>query len=196
MNKVSYVAMAFALVVPGMMFASSDSFSFGASNSSSSHQGGGMGAGKVSMQDMHMMREGSGSMMGSGHMDRDDMHHPSEDGSGSMMPRPPKPPMGSGAMMGSGMERDGKGLMLAIGALSPTDRQALMKLIRDYLVSKGIDLTKYAEKRDEMKDMKKDMHDEVKEMKKATREEIQKKRDQMKDEMSKLKASYDLKIMK
>ena len=196
MNKVSYVAMAFALVVPGMMFASSDSFSFGASNSSSSHQGGGMGAGKVSMQDMHMMREGSGSMMGSGHMDSDDMHHPSRDGSGSTMPRPPKPPMGSGAMMGSGMERDGKGLMLAIGALSPTDRQALMKMIRDYLVSKGIDLTKYAEKRDEMKDMKKDMHEEVKEMKKATREEIQKKRDQMKDEMSKLKASYDLKIMK
>ena len=185
MNKVSYVAMAFALVLPGMMFASSDSFSFGASNAGSSHQGGGMGAGKVSMQDMHMMREGSGSRMGSGHMDRDDMH---DMGTGSRM--------GSGSMMGSGMERDGKGLMLAIGALSPTDRQALMKLIRDYLVSKGIDLTKYAEKRDEMKDMKKDMHDEVKEMKKATREEIQKKRDQMKDEMSKMKASYDLKMMK
>ena len=66
MNKVSYVAMAFALVVPGMMFASSDSFSFGASNSSSSHQGGGMGAGKVSMQDMHMMKECGASTSASG----------------------------------------------------------------------------------------------------------------------------------
>ena len=177
--------MAFALVVPGMMFASSDSFSFGASNSSSSHQGGAMGAGKVSMQDMHVMREGSGSMMGSGHMDNDDMHHPSRDGSGSTMPRPPKPPMGSGAMMGSGMNRDGKGLMLAIGALSPADREALVKIIKDYLLSKGIDPVKYAEMRDEIKDMRGDTREEIKDIRQTTRDVTKVKRDEM---MTKIKA--------
>ena len=96
MNKVLYVAIAFALVVPGMMFASSDSFSFGASNAGSSQQGGSMGAGKVSMQDMHMMRE---CMSGTGN-DMNDRE--CADGKHIKEANLTKRTMGSGAVMGSG----------------------------------------------------------------------------------------------
>ena len=57
MNKISYLAIAIVLVTPSILFASSDSWSFGASNAGSSQQASGMGAGKVAMQDMHVMRE-------------------------------------------------------------------------------------------------------------------------------------------
>ena len=96
-----------------------------------------------------------------------------------------RPPMGTGAMM----ERELKGLHLAIGQLSPADREALIKMIKDYLVSKGIDPAKYAEKRDEIKDMKKDMRDEAKDMRKATREEIQKKRDEMQAKIKEMRGN-------
>jgi hypothetical protein len=138
---------------------------------------------------MQTMLSGSGT--GSGTMlppppreDRDskDRPRPPRDGSGTMMP-PPRD--GSGASM----ERDGKGLMLAIGQLSPADREALIKMIKDYLVSKGIDPAKYAEKRDEIKDMKKDMRDEAKDMRKATREEIQKKRDEMQAKIKEMRGN-------
>jgi hypothetical protein len=147
-----------------------------------------MGRGKVNVQDISMMRTHSGGMSHSGMMMGSGMMHDDRDGD---RPRPPRPPMGSGAMMGSGgqMERDGKGLMLAIGALSPADREALMKMIKDYLMSKGIDPAKYAEKRDEIKDMKKDMRDEAKDMRKATREEIQKKRDEMQAKIKEMRGN-------
>lgn len=130
--------------------------------------------------------------------DRDgrDMSRPPRDGSGTMMPKPPKD--GSGMMMprpprdGSGvnLERDSKGLMLAIGQLSPADRETLVKMIKDYLASKGIDPAKYAEMRDEKKDMKKDTREAVKDMRDTTREEIKKKKEEM---QAKIKDMKDLK---
>ena len=107
-----------------------------------------------------------------------------------------RPPMGTGAMM----ERELKGLHLAIGQLSPADREALVKMIKDYLVSKGIDPAKYAEKREEIKDAKKEMKDKIKDMRKegrekmkdmrkATREEIQKKRDEMQAKIKEMRGN-------
>lgn len=112
--------------------------------------------------------------------DESDMDRPPRPsmGSGGMINHdmPPRPPMGSGTMM----ENDAKGLMLAIGALSPTDRATLIKMIKEYLLSKGIDPTKYAEKRDEIKDIRKDTHTEIKEMRTTTQESVKAKRDEMK----------------
>ena len=147
---------------------------------------------------MQTMLSGSGT--GSGTMlppppreDRDskDRPRPPRDGSGTMMP-PPRD--GSGASI----ERDGKGLMLAIGQLSPADREALIKMIKDYLVSKGIDPAKYAEKRHEIKDMKKEMKEKMKDMRKecrekmkdlreTTREQIKEKREEMKDKIREMR---------
>ena len=101
---------------------------------------------------------------------------------------------------GMHMEHETKGLMLAIGALSPADRTILVKMIKDYLLSKGVDPAKYAEKREDIKDMKremhddakemrKDMHDKMKAMKKMTREDIQKRRDEMRAKMEGIRAS-------
>jgi hypothetical protein len=97
----------------------------------------------------------------------------------------PKPPMGSGAMM----ERETKGLMLAIGALSPADRATLVKMIRDYLVSKGIDPAKYADMRDEIKEVRKEGRDEMKDMKKKNHEEIKEKRDEMRSKIKEMKGN-------
>lgn len=111
------------------------------------------------------------------------MPKPPKDGSGMMMPRPPRD--GSG----TNLEKDTKGLMLAIGALSPADRETLVKMIKDYLVSKGIDPAKYAEKRDEIKEVRKDTREAVKEMRDANRDEIKQKRDEMKAKIRDLRSN-------
>jgi hypothetical protein len=95
----------------------------------------------------------------------------------------PKPPMGSGAMM----EHETKWLMLAIGALSPADRATLVKMVRDYLVSKGIDPAKYAEKRDEIKEVRKDTHEDIKDMKKVNRDAVKEKREAMKGKIQEMR---------
>jgi hypothetical protein len=46
---------------------------------------------------------------------------------------------------------------MAIGALSPADRATLVKMIKDYLLSKGVDPAKYTEKRDEIKEIRKEL---------------------------------------
>jgi hypothetical protein len=89
--------------------------------------------------------------------------------------------MGSGGQMSSGatMENETKWLMLAIRALSPADRATLMKMVRDYLVSKGIDPTKYAEERDEINEIRQDGHDDIMDMRKRNQEAMKAKRDEM-----------------
>lgn len=87
--------------------------------------------------------------------------------SGTTMPMP-KPPMGSGAIG----ENPGQGLMLAIGKLSSTDRETLMKTIREYLTSKGIDLAQFAEKREEIKDIKKETRETIKDIVKTNQNTI------------------------
>lgn len=95
-----------------------------------------------------------------------DMSRSPRDGSGTMIPRPPRD------ASGANLEKDTKGLMLAIGALSPADRETLIKMIKDYLVSKGVDPVKYAEKRDEIKEVRKDTREAVKDMRDAKRDEM------------------------
>jgi pyruvate/oxaloacetate carboxyltransferase len=65
-----------------------------------------------------------------------------------------------------------EGIAMAIAQLSPTDRETLVKMIREYLTSKGVDLTKYAEKREEIRDIKKETRDDTKEIKKESKTEI------------------------
>jgi hypothetical protein len=84
-----------------------------------------------------------------------------------------RPPMGTGAMM----ERELKGLHLAIGQLSPADREALVKMIKDYLVSKGIDPAKYAEKREEIKDAKKKLKEKNEDLKSQMNDFLEKLRE-------------------
>ncbi len=109
---------------------------------------------------------GSGSMMGSG------------------MVRPTKPPMGSGSMMGHEM----KSLHMAVQQLSPTDHAALMKMIKEYLVSKGIDPAKYADMRDEIREVKQESREEMKEMRKDNQEEMKMKRDEMRGKVKDIRS--------
>jgi hypothetical protein len=92
---------------------------------------------------------------------------------------------GSGSMT----ERETKGLMLAIGALSPADRATLVKMIRDYLVSKGVDPAKYAEKREEIKEVRKEGHGEIKDMRKKNKEEMKDKRDALKAKIKEMRGN-------
>ena len=80
-----------------------------------------------------------------------DDHHPLTSESGTTIAKPPKPPMGTGAVMGSGTDTEHQiqGIGMAIGKLTPTDRDALIKMIREYLVSKGITLGAPEVKKDE-----------------------------------------------
>ncbi len=62
--------------------------------------------------------------------------------SGTTPTKPAKPPMGTGAMMESGADKEHQiqGLGMAISRLTPTDRDTLVKMIREYLTSKGLTL--------------------------------------------------------
>ncbi len=91
-----------------------------------------------------------------------DDRHPLGSQSGTTLPKPPKPPIGSGAVAEHPME----GIGMAIGKLTPADRDTLVKMIREYLVSKGVDLAGFADKKDAIKDMKKETKTEIKEVKK------------------------------
>ena len=67
-----------------------------------------------------------------------------------------------------------------------------MKMVKDYLLSKGIDPVKYAEMRDEIKDTR----DEIKDMRKSGRDATKIKREEMVQRIKNVKAqtaSYDLK---
>jgi hypothetical protein len=95
----------------------------------------------------------------------------------------------TGSTHGSGSvtERETKGLMLAIGALSPADRATLVKMIHDCLVSKGVDPAKYAEKREDIKEVRKEEREEIKNMKKKNKEEMKDKRDALKAKIKELR---------
>lgn len=58
---------------------------------------------------------------------------------------------GTGTMMGTGtdMEDPMHNLSMAIGRLTPTDRDTLIKMIREYLTSKGLTLGAPEVKKDE-----------------------------------------------
>ena len=71
-----------------------------------------------------------------------DDHRPLVSKSGTTLP---KPQMGTG----TDMEHQIKGIGMAIGKLTPTDREALIKMIREYLTAKGITLGAPEVKKDE-----------------------------------------------
>lgn len=96
-----------------------------------------------------------------------------------------RPPMGSGAMM----EREMKGLHMAMGQLSVADREALVKMIKDYLVSKGIDPAKYAEKRDEIKEVRKDTKEEIKSMRDKMHADRKAKMEEMRAKIKEMRAN-------
>ncbi len=87
------------------------------------------------------------------------------------------------------IERELKSLHMAMAQLSPADREALVKMIKDYLVSKGIDPVKYAEKRDEIKELRKDTREDVKEMRKKTREATKAKREEMREKIKEIRGN-------
>lgn len=187
MNKASYVAMIFALIVPSMMFASSDSLSSGGSNAGSSSQDSSTSAGKVSVQDITIMGECTNSM------ESDTANKDCAKGQHIKDAVLTKRSIGSGTMMGSGMNQESKGLMLAIGTLSPTDRETLLKMIKDYLVSKGIDPAKYAEKRDEIREIRQEGREEIRDIKKSRNDAMKMKREEMKEKVQQIKTGWDLK---
>ncbi len=65
-----------------------------------------------------------------------------------------------------------EGIGMAIGKLSPADRDALIKMIREYLTAKGVNLTEFADKKDEVKEVKNETKIEIKEVKKEARTEV------------------------
>ncbi len=119
-----------------------------------------------------------------------------------MSSRSPRPPMGSGAMMGSGMrldhecsapgscgqwlppparwtgsqmmiEQQMKWLGMAMTKLTPEQRDELMKTVRSYLESKWVTLPT----QEAMKNMKGDMKDEIKDMKSQIKNKKEEKND-------------------
>lgn len=84
---------------------------------------------------------------------------------------------------GTGMEAELKGIHMAMAQLSATDREALIKMIKEYLVSKGIDPTKYAEKREEIKMIKKQTKEEIKASREKLKEENKAKREEMRNKV-------------
>ena len=76
-----------------------------------------------------------------------------------------------------------------MGQLSVADRAALVKMIKDYLLSKGIDPAKYAEKRDEIKEIRKDTREDVKEMRKKAMEAAKAKREEMREKIKEIRGN-------
>lgn len=94
------------------------------------------------------------------------------------------------------MEKKWKGLHLAMGQLSPADHATLVKMIQDYLASKGIDPAKYTEKRDEIKEVRKETRVEIKEGKeelkdtrKKLREDAKAKREEMREKIKSIRGN-------
>lgn len=85
-----------------------------------------------------------------------------------------KPPMGTGAMMNGEIQS----LHMAMGKLSSTDKETLIKMIKDFLTSKGISITPPA--RQEIKEIRKEAKEEIKEIRKNTRDALKAKRDALK----------------
>lgn len=150
---------------------------------------------------------GAGMITGSGHT-RSDMESERTSAKGShikeaMISKRDMPMMGSGGQMGSGemMNNEMKGLHMAIRQLSPADHIALVKMIKEYLVSKGIDPAKYADMRDDIKELRKDVRTEVKDMRGTTHDAIKLKQEEMRAKVKALRSSgkvnvQDISMMK
>lgn len=63
------------------------------------------------------------------------------------------------------------GIYAGIAQLSQADREALAKIIRDYLTSKGITVVDTETMREEWKDLRKETHEDIKNLRKDLHEE-------------------------
>jgi len=94
---------------------------------------------------------------------------------GSMTP-PPRPPMGSSAQDD---ENNIHQLGMVISELNAVDREALLKIIRDYVISKGVDLSKLATKDKEIKAVKQEARTAIQGVREEKKQIIQTKRLEM-----------------
>lgn len=101
-------------------------------------------------------------------------HHDEHTQSGNTLP---KPPMSTSSGSVDGM----RGVQEAIAQLSPTDREALAKIIRNYLTSKGITISDAKSIKQEVKEVKEQAKQEIKDTRDATKKAIQAKRDALKE---------------
>ena len=85
----------------------------------------------------------------------------------------------------TGSEENFRGLSEGIGKLSPADREALTKIIRDFLLSKGITIEAKKEMKKEIKEIRDTAKKEIKDTREATKKEIEKKRDLLKESLKK-----------
>ncbi len=95
-----------------------------------------------------------------------------------------QPPKG----YGSAGDNELAGLIMAINQLSPTDRATIIKTIKEYLISKGIDPTKYAEIRKEINETRKQTQEELNEMRKKALEDAKTKREEMRNKISEVRS--------
>ncbi len=105
------------------------------------------------------------------------------DGSGSMERKVQM--NGSGSMEGKNpmMDEKMKGLHMAMGKLSDTDREEMIKMIRTFLESKGIIVPtkeEMKEKKEDVKTIRKEAKTEIKTMRQNSRDAIKAKREEMK----------------
>lgn len=98
---------------------------------------------------------------------------------GTTLPKPPMPPVKSGSGDTS------RGIFEGIGKLSPADRETLIKMIREYLISKGVTISDRKEMKQEIRDIKDTTKQEIKDTREAAKKEIEKKRDIMKEALEK-----------
>lgn len=91
----------------------------------------------------------------------------------------PKPPTQTGS------EESFRGLSEGIGKLSPADRETLTKIIRDFLLSKGITIEVKKDMKKEIKEIRDTAKKEIKDTREATKKEIEKKRDLLKESLQK-----------
>ncbi|MBP6981921.1 hypothetical protein KBB25_04070 [Candidatus Gracilibacteria bacterium] len=95
---------------------------------------------------------------------------------GAILPKPPTL---------TGSEENFRRLSEGIGKLSPADREALTKIIRDFLLSKGITIEAKKEMKKEIKEIRDTAKKELKDTREATKKEIEKKRDLLKESLKK-----------
>lgn len=75
---------------------------------------------------------------------------------------------------------------MAMDKLTPADKATLVKMIRDYLTSKGITLPPV---RQEIKEVRKEMKEEIKDIRKNTRDALKEKRDAMQAKIKELRSN-------
>ena len=81
-----------------------------------------------------------------------------------------------------------------MGQLSATDRATLITMIREFLISKGVDPAKFAEKREEIQAIREETRDAIQEAKKNSQEGIKEARKSTQQMIQNKKAEMRTKV--